>query len=440
MALFELDTDIVTNSSEKCSSLAKEVSAIGETVSSFDVSNEDNFSFAAARQAIVDNINACAIKLSNSSVFLDGVVESHTKLQNETKFVDPAEKARQEEEKAKKQKEQKQDKNGGSPRWNPGPSGGSPTYNDVKKGSLVAPLLGTGIANTVDSSVNGTANVSVDFGNNIFGNYQRAIDNNSFNRVGYVNIDLNAAPEDTTNLFNDKDLSNQETGYYMIGSRYVISCDEDVGKVGDVIAFTKNDGTTVECVVGYNTVSNKYQDSINFIVDSSRESVVENDDSRLLLTDLKQIENKGPLSQIGMTGEGNSVLPPSNPETTELSTGSSSTEQSSTGTSSSPETTELSTGSSSTEQSSTGTSSSPETTELSTGSSSTEQSSTGTSSSPETTELSTGSSSTEQSSTGTSSSSETTKLSSNSSNNSSDISDTLYPSSSLDDIEKGDHE
>ena len=107
----------------------------------------------------------------------------------------------------------------------------------------------------------------------------------------------------------------------MIGSRYVIACNSEIGNVGDVVVFTKNDDSTVECVVGYNTVSDKYKDSISFIVDSEKKTVIESEDTKLLLTDLKSIKNMGPLSELNKNENSgidvNDALPSDNNSTSE---------------------------------------------------------------------------------------------------------------------------
>ena len=80
----------------------------------------------------------------------------------------------------------------------------------------------------------------------------------------------------------------------MLGDRYVISCDPSVGKVGDIIRFTKNDGQVVECVVGVNTVSDKYKSSINFIINKDAASTFQvSPVSETLMQGLKKTENFG---------------------------------------------------------------------------------------------------------------------------------------------------
>ena len=80
----------------------------------------------------------------------------------------------------------------------------------------------------------------------------------------------------------------------MIGERYVISCDPSVGKVGDVIRFTKSNGEVVECVVGVNTVSTKYKNSINFMINKDAASTFQvTPVSENLVKDLKKVQNFG---------------------------------------------------------------------------------------------------------------------------------------------------
>lgn len=331
MALFMLDTEGVMESSGIFKDLATNVSSVGDAVGSLNVDNKDGFNFAAARTSIVNNINACAIKLSNSSTFLSQVVESHTKLQ-EMKFIDPMEKAKIEaeqkaqEEKKKKEEQKKKEGKDFSPSRRGNPS--NPTRGDSEKrkgndGKTQVVVAGvTGIASDKAVNVEKTANSEEKVIDNSKSDVvEKDIDKSIIKDVGYAYIDLTVVPEATATLFNDKDFNSQESGYAMIGSRYVIACNSEIGNVGDVVVFTKNDDSTVECVVGYNTVSDKYKDSISFIVDSEKKTVIESEDTKLLLTDLKSIKNRGPLSELNKNENSgidvNDALPSDNNSTSE---------------------------------------------------------------------------------------------------------------------------
>ena len=312
MALFVLDTDLVSSSEESMKKMFNQLSELSGSVSSFEVDLDegDNFDFSGAKSVIANNIDACATRVNNTASYMDVVVTAHTNLQK-NEFIDPVEKARLEalrkaqEEKRKEEEEkqsQKQRQRQGSnyrPSFNPGKQGGSggQKYSGGNKAST-----GLGIAGIADLS-SGLAVEKV--GETIT---EKSVEVNIVKNVGYAYIDLNEVPETTTKLFQNEDFTTQDSGYTMIGSRYVIACNSEVGKVGDVIAFTKNDGTLVECVVGYNTVSDKYKDSINFIIDSDKKSVIESDETKLLLNDLKSIVNKGPLSSLSETGTNESII------------------------------------------------------------------------------------------------------------------------------------
>ena len=95
MALFVLDTEIVTTGSGSTKSISSQLNDIAGTVAGYDVDidTDESFNFAGARDVIAQNIEACATKVSNSSGYMEAVVTSHTALQ-QNEFMSPAEKAR----------------------------------------------------------------------------------------------------------------------------------------------------------------------------------------------------------------------------------------------------------------------------------------------------------------------------------------------------------
>jgi hypothetical protein len=72
-----------------------------------------------------------------------------------------------------------------------------------------------------------------------------------------------------------------DSGYAVYGDKYIITCNENLGNIGDTITITKDDGTSIECIIGGTTTGVDSQ--VNFVVDSSNfdpnNSLIENIDN-----------------------------------------------------------------------------------------------------------------------------------------------------------------
>lgn len=86
MSIFMLDTDAVSSCMSSIESLSSKFDNLASQVEGFDVTCEDGFDFAGAKGVIANNINACAVKVSNTAKVLENVVNSHTSLQSKLKF------------------------------------------------------------------------------------------------------------------------------------------------------------------------------------------------------------------------------------------------------------------------------------------------------------------------------------------------------------------
>ena len=91
-------------------------------------------------------------------------------------------------------------------------------------------------------------------------------------------------------------LNNEEfeyiENYAMLGERYVVKCDSSLGKIGDILRFTQNDGTVVECVIGATTVGAASKGILHFIV-KDKDNIKEKDICKNILTNNNKIENIG---------------------------------------------------------------------------------------------------------------------------------------------------
>ena len=86
MAIFMLDTDVVTSAANEIGSLTSKINEVANSINSYDTSCEDEFDFSNAKSVLSSNIEACSTKIKNTSVFLENVVSAHTKLQSSMKF------------------------------------------------------------------------------------------------------------------------------------------------------------------------------------------------------------------------------------------------------------------------------------------------------------------------------------------------------------------
>ncbi len=86
MAIFMLDTDVVTSAANEIGSLTSKMNEVANSINSYDTSCEDEFDFSNAKSVLSSNIEACSTKIKNTSVFLENVVSAHTKLQSSMKF------------------------------------------------------------------------------------------------------------------------------------------------------------------------------------------------------------------------------------------------------------------------------------------------------------------------------------------------------------------
>lgn len=277
MSIFMIETDSVSSVGSELSSLASTMENIASSVGSYDTSCEDGFDFSGAKSVIMGNVEACSTKISNTSSILDCVVTSHTQLQNSLEFTDPF---------APKNPVGGTGGNGGySYGGGTGGYSGYGGYSSSGGGAAVSTITSIDPNEAIQPGqeydedgnyVNGDgikihkAETMVDKILDLAGITRALVDGSTLSDVNYVFINKDKLQGDALDLFEDKSFEyDSETGYAMFGGRYVITCDESIGKVGDVVLFTQEDGSVIECIVGVNTTSEKYKDVVNFVVDKS---------------------------------------------------------------------------------------------------------------------------------------------------------------------------
>ena len=275
MALFVLDTEIVTTGSGSTKSISSQLNDIAGAVAGYDVDTdtEESFNFTGARDVIAQNIEACATKVSNSSGYMEAVVTSHTALQ-QNEFMSPAEKARM------KSQESGGDTvgsyggggYGGGGSYGGGSYGGGGSYN--ADNFVIADGLVTDPTKDRESVLLSTA------------------------ACAYLATDQVTLP--TIQLLNESKATSE--GYLKIGSRYLIACDKSIANVGDVLSFVKEDGSVVEFVVATTTTSKDSKNTITFIMDPNNKTPVAIDDYKTLYNNVKEVKNRGNIAEVSKTG------------------------------------------------------------------------------------------------------------------------------------------
>lgn len=293
MAIFMIETESVSSSGDSIKTISSELSSISSNVSGYDVNCEDNFNFAGAKQVIAHNIEACVAKMNNTSKLIETVVSAHNNLQSQLKF--------------NKEKNSEDTGKSGSVAYassgnysgsysgsSGGHSGGGYSSGGYSGGSSFETLSSAGlVSGGVASALVGNANVSDN--QKLTDGITSPLLNEKFLSVAYAAPNGKSLNEDAKKFLNDSNLLYKD-GYAMVDGRYVISCDSSYGKVGDIIRFTKNDGSIVECVIGVNTSSEKYKSTLNFIVDKDNPPTSKSEFFEKIVENSSKIENVGNIS------------------------------------------------------------------------------------------------------------------------------------------------
>lgn len=298
MAVFMLETDALTSASSAISSLASQVNEVSSSINGYDTSCEDGFDFAGAKSVLASNVEACSTKITNTASILENVVSAHTELQSSMKFDGSNNYSSSSSTSTNGSSSSGGNYSGGGTSgggYSGGGSysGGSSSYGggDYSGGYSGAAVSGIAVSDLVTEKVKDSNN----------DNAKKVTDSDSLKDkkdtekkenekekttdskstdsseekvttelkdVNYAYINSDKVTDKSKELFNDATFNyDSNTGYALVDGKYVIACDSTVGEVGDIIKFTQEDGTIVECVVGTNTVTDASKNVINFIVD-----------------------------------------------------------------------------------------------------------------------------------------------------------------------------
>ena len=291
MSVFMIETGNVDSASSAIGKIATQLSELSSSVSGYDTSCEDGFDFASAKNVIESNIEACVIKIQNTASILNTVSQTHTQLQSSLKY-----KQDQSDSKSGKKSSSGGSSSGGSYSGGGGYSGGGYSGGGYSSGAGAAAATGgtTVAMKKTDTPVTTKKE-------------PEEIENN-FKEVGYVYIDKEKVDDNSKKIFEHEEFKYDDNGYAKVGDRYVVTVDESVGKVGDVLKFTQEDGTEIEVVVGMTTTGSKYKDKINFVISSDKELTDEMKKiSENILKDNKKIEKVENILGLG-SGENSDLI------------------------------------------------------------------------------------------------------------------------------------
>ena len=227
MSIFMLETESATSAATSIDGLTKTVTQLASDVSSYDTSSEDSeitSAFDAAKSTIASNLDACAIKIANTSGYINTAVSSHTSLQESMKFMSSEEKAAADAAKAAEKS-----------------TGGSSTGGSYSGGGYTGGGGGgyysTPATPTPVSPSTSPEETPTDIKEKINEILHKIAATASLSDVG-------------KKLFESEDLDYNAAGYATIGGMFVIACSKAYGKVGDEIEFTLKDGQKFKCIIG----------------------------------------------------------------------------------------------------------------------------------------------------------------------------------------------
>ncbi len=321
---FMIETETVSSVAQSLSSMINELSSLSESVSGYDVTCEDGFNFEGPKGIIASNIASCSTKISNtmnalntvqSSMHFEGVSDSASAANssdNGSKTSKNYSSGTNRKASTSTRTPSGSSSGGGGGGYTGGGGGGGYSGGGSSGGgstpsyAAVTPAVASGTLKSTDKNKVDTGSdsviskVKVDSDKTELTNVQkRDSEPANIKSVGYAYAISDKMSADSSKLIKEK-VTYDSDGYAKIGDRYVVSCDSSVGKVGDVLRFTNEDGTVTEFVVGVNTESSKYKNRINFLVDKNSSSNLHaNEISKNILANNKSIENYGNINEYG---------------------------------------------------------------------------------------------------------------------------------------------
>jgi hypothetical protein len=265
MAIFILDCEPVTATSSSISSIGSQVSQLSSSVSGYDTSCEDDFDFSSAARAISANIDACSTKIDNTSALITNVVDSHTLLQSSLlSGEDTSSSSNETDTSSSDIDNDNKDNNVTSSSTDSLTSDSLNTDTVIGAGTVIgaSTVIGDATTNT-DTNLNSNNETTTETPSEVISTEENE-DNNSnvdisesVKKINYYSID-----NENSGTYNYNDI-----GYAIYGDKYIVTCDESLGNIGDIITITKSDGTSIQCIIGGTTTG--ADSHVSFVVNSN---------------------------------------------------------------------------------------------------------------------------------------------------------------------------
>ena len=280
MSVFMLETGAVQSAADSLNSVVSELESLSSSVAGYDTSQEgeEHFDFDGAKSVIAENIKAAAVKVQNTATVMNTVVESHTNLQNSMKYGEDAS-SKEESPTANKTGGNNSGSNSNGGGYYPSSSGGGSYSGGHSSGGS----SGSGVYAIPSTKkdkkekkkekekeeqekvkVTGILAVPSD---------KYATDDSKKKLISTALAGVMLAPiaktigADALKAFEQSyDIRYTKEGFAQVGDRYVISCDESYGKVGDMIDIKQKDNSYIKCIIGSaNKKADEYKNNVSFL-------------------------------------------------------------------------------------------------------------------------------------------------------------------------------
>jgi len=274
MSVFMLETGAVQSAADSLNSIVSELDSISSSVSGYDTSQEgeEHFDFDGAKSVIAENIKAASIKVQNTASVMNTVVESHTNLQNSMKYGEDA-KSEDASATSKKTGSNNSGSNGGyypsssgggnSGGSSGGHSGGGGTYIPISNSSK-KDKKNKDKEEVEQANVTGILAVSKD--QYVTDDSKKKLVSSALAGILLAPIAKTIGAEALKEFGKSYDINYTKEGFAKVGDRYVISCDESYGKVGDMIDIKQKDNSYVKCIIGStDKKADEYKNNVSFL-------------------------------------------------------------------------------------------------------------------------------------------------------------------------------
>ncbi len=233
MGKFVLETDIVSSHAENFNNNASQMRDMANKIAGYDTSDCEEFNFAGAVAAIASNATGASEKMTNTSKYLNAVVENHTSLQYSLSFV----------------------------------AGSSSNATSVASATAAAAASASVAAGSATSSTSDTTekteestsaeNTSSDTTadqtepSNLTA--QSVIDvpsglGSAHTFMGWQLVTDSSSPQ--YKLREAAGMNFDSEGFGVIDGRYVVATTTTFGQVGDYVDFEQADGSVIKCIIG----------------------------------------------------------------------------------------------------------------------------------------------------------------------------------------------